>query len=246
MKLLTVSVEYDDFLAITLPVNRKHFSRVLVVTTPDDRKSQQVAMDNDAEVYCTDAFYRNEASFNKGLAVEEGWDQIGRSGWLVGMDADIVLPDRLPIRDIRPGFLYGAHRRMLADPRKLSTDLDWSVLQDMPFERAESEIPGYFQLFHAEDAALSIRPWVGINWRHAGGYDSEFQGRWPRDRKKWLGFEVLHLGLPGENWCGRTTPRIENHERHPDGARRTQLLREFMRQRQIRRNLSAEILPPLE
>ena len=43
-----------------------------------------------------------------------------------------------------------------------------------------------------------------IDWVHAGGADTEFQHRWPENKKVWLPFLVTHLGTPFQNWYGRS------------------------------------------
>ena len=107
MRGIVVSVEYDDLLAITLARNARHFERILVVTSPADEATQDVAARvPNAEVHTTDAFYRNGAAFNKGLALEEGFERIGREGWLLAWDADIVMPQRMDLAGIEIGNLY--------------------------------------------------------------------------------------------------------------------------------------------
>lgn len=39
---ITVSVNYDDFLAETLPLNRPLFDDMIVVTTPEDVETQRI------------------------------------------------------------------------------------------------------------------------------------------------------------------------------------------------------------
>lgn len=206
MLALTVCVEYDDLLAITLPQAAKHFERVCVVSTPgDERTAKVVAGVEGAEVFVTDAFYRRGAAFNKGLAIEEGLDAMGREGWLVIFDADIVMPAEMDFDGIQAGNLYCPRRRQLQQEWRYSEELDWMSLPGV----RDVEHAGFFQLFHADDAALESRPWYGVDWLHAGGCDSDFQAKWPQDRKVWLPFDVLHLGPVCRNWHGRHTPRLD-------------------------------------
>lgn len=220
---IVVSVGYGDLLAVTLPRNAQHCQRVLVVTSPaDEETARVVAAVPNAELFVTDVFYAQGAAFNKGAAMEAGLDALGRSGQMLIWDADILFPALLPLSDIQPGYLYTPHRRMLYDPRLWQPDLDWSQcpLTD------EKEFPGYFQLFHASDPVLQTRrPWYSVNWKHAGGCDSDFQSLWPGDRKKRPPFEVLHLGEDGQNWHGRATLRIDgtlppNAQTHAEAQQR--------------------------
>jgi len=55
---ITVSVGYDDLLAITLPRNARHFERVVVVSSPDDKATAKVvASVANAELFVTDVFF---------------------------------------------------------------------------------------------------------------------------------------------------------------------------------------------
>jgi len=205
-QLITVCVDYHDVLAITLPRNLAHVERALVVTSPDDLRTQEVAVSAGAEVYCTDAFYRRGAHFNKGAAIEEGFDALGREGWILHLDSDCLLPARADFGRLDSGFLYGARRRMLPTVADYHDSLDWRRLREIPAERQHKYMGGYFQLFHAGDPALRRRPWYPTNWKHAGGSDSEFSWKWPRSRWRWMPFEVLHIGPDAINWCGRAVP----------------------------------------
>jgi len=237
MKAITVSVDYADYLALTLPVTSRHFKEVLVVTSPDDAATQRVASSGfpNVRTHLTDAFYRDGADFNKGLALEEGFDVLGREGWIAVIDADIMLPvNGMRCVPRTPGNLYSAHRRQASPERMEATD--WSRF---PMVRDPINT-GYFHLFHASDPALQERPWYPTRWRHAGGCDTEFEAKWPGRAKTWLPFDVLHLGPVRANWYGRTTERLDG-TRPVEAADRKNRLQKMIRARQSG-NYSAEVL----
>jgi hypothetical protein len=216
MKAVTVCVNYDDLLSIALSANVRHFEKTLIVSSPDDAATHDLVNSlPGVELFITDAFYRNGARFNKGAALEESFDVLGRDGWILVWDADIVLPEVLPVDEsqLNPEWLYGCHRRIMADP------CDW--FKDPPPawdsypRRKEFELAGYFHLFHASASSLK-RPWYGIDWMHAGGCDSVFQEQFPADKKIRLDFDALHLGEPDVNWLGRATKRTDGTV--PDNA----------------------------
>ncbi len=200
MNAISVCVDYADILAITLPRNRHYFDEYVVVTSHNDESTVRLCAENNVICYQTDAFYRFGAMFNKGLAMEEGFNILGRRGWLCILDADIVLPDDAVFSDAEIGKLYSPYRHLLAEPKQFRDGMDWSKLT----VRHESEHAGYCTYFHAKDYHLTL-PWYGIGWTHAGGCDSEFSSKWPivdRYRPDW---KVLHLGPTDVNWCGRVT-----------------------------------------
>lgn len=230
MRSITVCVEYDDLLRISLAANARHFSECWVVTSPQDLRTPQVVAEiPQARLLVTDAFYRQGAVFNKGLAMEEGFEAMGREGWIVVWDADTVMPTYMPLENLDPTGLYSPYRRMLVNPQDYHPQLDW---QTLPLKR-DGELAGYYQLFHA-DALRDVRPWYGTNWRHAGGCDSDFSRKWPAERQhRLLAFTVLHLGLDGQNWMGRLTPRLDRQS-IPQTAAREAAMQQLRRTRRTR------------
>jgi len=219
VKSLVVCVNYSDKLAITLPRNKRHFDRTLVVTSPDDTQTQELARAEGVDLYITDAFTRYGAYFNKGMAIEESLDELGRDGWICIWDADIVMPNTLNLQNPDPRSLHVPIRRTLADWKAFRPDgIDWSSL---PSPTQPHEFDGYFQLFHG--LAMGERPWYGIEWTHAGGCDSDFQFKFDKHYRKRLPFEVLHLGSEGYlrigNWAG-VTPEGKEQMRSIREARR--------------------------
>lgn len=243
----TVSVNYWDYLETTLPRMAEWYDTVWVITHPADRRSILVANatayhHKNIGVYQSPAFYARNADFNKGAAIEQCFRSLEPQGWIVVQDADILLPRRpqdLP-GEAKPGCIYGPTRRQ-ATAGVIWDEEDWSKLPPGPDK--VTYCPGFWQMFHTEDKVLRGKfPWYPTNWRHAGGADSDFCEKWPRRRQKRLPFEVLHLGTPQKNWCGRTTPYLGDC-RPPDGAKlRQKRLTEMLAQRRRRGNLKAEKL----
>lgn len=258
-----VCVDYADLLSITLPYNRKHFSEVVVITSETDEKTVEVAVNNRAKVFRTDAFYRNGAVFNKFLALEEGLDYFGRHGWMCIMDADVLWPKLIPWIFIDPDDdeddeLYDdytkGHRRNYICPDYLYTPLRHMMLDitaqipqepywlSFPLHPQQVEWAGYTQIFHASDYHLPVsNRWHETNWTHAGGPDSFFQQLWSPEFKHRPPFECLHLGPAGTNWCGRVTPLTDGSVPEAAGERYDTLTR-LMRKRRTTRSFDSEKL----
>lgn len=219
---ILVCVNYDDILAITLPRNIDKFSACCVVTSPEDTATQElVAMFPEVTLFVTDAFTRYGAAFNKGLAMEEAFDYFGRHGWMLIIDADIVLPATLQLNNVVPGNVYGASRRMLQDPAAYCDGMDWNKLP----VGADKEIAGFFQLFFAADSVLrTARPWYEPTFSHAGGCDSYFQQLWAPEYRKRLDLHVLHIGPRDTNWFGRSSVRTDGTQ-PPEAGLRLRMMR---------------------
>jgi len=200
-KAILACVDYGDLLEYTLPCNRHHFDRIMVVTTPTDTRTIEVAKEYGAEVYTTTAFYHNYAFFNKWAAIEEALDVFGRDGWMCFMDADVLWPKITSGFWCQPGYIYTPRRRLLTELSKgvclreeawhkfpLHPVLDWC---------------GYSLVVNADDPRLGDPPWHETIWTYANGADRAFADKWPFERKRVPPFEVLHLGEVGKNGCGR-------------------------------------------
>jgi vacuolar-type H+-ATPase subunit F/Vma7 len=212
---ITVCVNYSDILAITLPHNLKHFDRIVVITDSQDTKTMDLCNKYpNVELYITDSFYDNGAKFNKGKAMEEGLDYMGREGWICIFDADILMPNNMDLSIVKEGNLYGPRRRIVEDIQGITLDrinIDWTAYPVYP----ESEFAGYFQLFNGNDIVLKDKkPWYSVDWSHAGGCDSDFQSKWDNNHKIRLdnSCDVLHLGSAGLNWNGRATLYVDGTE----------------------------------
>src|SRR5262249_52788556 len=202
---LTVCVDYDDILALTLPRNMRHLSECLVVTSLDDEKTADLAgRVPRVTLFQTDAFRRDGAFFNKGRAIEEALDVLGRFGWMLIWDADIVFPDEIDLGPLDAQALYSAPRRLLMEGA-LEFDADWSSYKVTP----DLAGTGYFQLFHSAANALRSRPWYPTDCAHAGWSDWSFALKFAEGDRRWLPIDVLHIGRRDENWFGRATPRLD-------------------------------------
>ena len=220
---IVVCVEYDDFLAITLKKNKIHFDRTVVVTTWDDKKTQEVTYENGCECFNCAAFgdHQKVGQFNKGAALEAAFDEVlGRAGMICIWDADIVMPENMYscLGSIQRDCLYTPIRRILDDPTQYEQYQNESSWSTLPSPTQPHEFSGYFQLFKA---STILPPWYSTTSNHAGGCDSDFAAKFsPENRRRPL-FEVLHLGSEGSqvkgtrigpNWAGRVTPRIDTGE----------------------------------
>lgn len=226
---VTVCVDYDDILALTLPRNMRHLSECVVVTAHQDERTAAVARGVEGvRLFRTDAFTRNGAFFNKGLAIEEAFDVMGRSGWILILDADIVLPETFKLGSLDQNVLYGAPRRQLpAGVMDIDGDwTHWKMVSDWP-------CVGYFQLFHAEAEALRSQPWYTADSPHAGNADWGFKEKFIK--RKMLPRSVLHIGQRYENWYGRATPRLDGTPMPDADAKRLQLGQLFLGVTWIRR-----------
>jgi hypothetical protein len=189
---LTVCVQYSEFLKKSIERWQEGLESLLVVTDRDDDETMLLCEQSGAHCFVTNAFYRNGAAFNKGAAISEAVERCDWfHDWQLLFDADMVpsLGWRgvVETSGIQAGNLYGA-TRVLEDGTQNMPDL--------------YELAGYFQLFHSSDEHAQTKPLLDCSWNHAGGMDSEFQSRWPNEKRHRLPLRLVHQGKPGRNWWG--------------------------------------------
>ena len=90
---VTTCVGFDDILDETLPLNYPHLNTMIVITSHDDKKTKMVAQKHGAICVETDLFKKNGRKFNKGAAINAGFDRFQYYGWRMHIDSDIILPD---------------------------------------------------------------------------------------------------------------------------------------------------------
>lgn len=210
IKAITVCVNYDDILDVTIDRMVSNVDQLVVVTSTSDKKTKLLCKNKEkVKLLQTDSFYSKGAKFRKGLAIEEGFDFIGRNGWILVIDADILLPEKMPLPAVEVGKIYSPYRRVLPrleDAKDYMDVSSWGRLDKFN----DQEFAGYFQLFNGSDPVLRKKPWYGIDWMHAGGCDSVFERKWMQTNKVRPNFDVLHIGPIGVNWHGRITGRVES------------------------------------
>jgi hypothetical protein len=111
---VTVSVNCADFLAHTLPLNKIHFDRLIVVTAPEDKQTRKVCQAWGVECVLTDVFRARWGEFRKGAGINEGLKTLAKTDWLLHMDCDIVLPahfrSTLELLNLDKSMIYGFDR----------------------------------------------------------------------------------------------------------------------------------------
>lgn len=226
---VTVSVGFDDMLNVTLPLNKPHFDTQIVVTNHADWKTHAVANRHGAILVITDLFTKNGRSFNKGAAINAGFDHFQWFGWRAHIDADTILPsDARHVLFNRTALdencIYGAERTNVQGKDEINALLDRtnprhaevSAHQHRPvypiwLDPIRGYCPiGYFQMWHA--GRQKIYPYSRGNAAHD---DLMFSAQWPRgDRRMLPTVKCHHLVTKapqiGENWDGnRAQPRLD-------------------------------------
>lgn len=223
---------YGDFLTETLPFIISQVDRVVVVTDHEDDHTKALCEKWSVECVPTDAFKEKGDAFCKGAGINLGLAALRQEGWIIHMDADIVVPLQLRNMLAKSGLqrhcIYGAERmnvcgwerwsklklELLSEPQFAYRYLVSSP-NDLPVgshlvhrERGYAPI-GYFQMWHSEYMHQHSLRYPEVEGT-AENMDVQWSLRWPRHQRHLLPtFRVFHLESEpcdmGANWHGRTT-----------------------------------------
>ena len=223
-------VGFDDILDVTLGLNHQHFDTLIVVTSHADRQTQLVARKHGTMCVQTDLFQKNGRNFNKGAALNVGFDRFQYHGWRQVLDADLIVPDnyrRLLFNHthLDRSCIYGADRvdvifpkgelaKLQTHPQHMHRCLVESHLNKRHGARYVDPLRGYvpigfFQLWHA-----SAQKSYPCSLGSAAHDDIQFAAEWPVNNRRLLPTVICyHLCAQppqwGENWEGhRRQPRL--------------------------------------
>lgn len=229
LEYVTTCVGFDDMLDVTLALNNPHFDTAIVVTSYDDHKTHNVCRKHGAICVPTDLFKKNGRNFNKGAAINDGFNRFQYWGWRAHMDCDIVVPDnfrRLLFNHstIDRHCLYGADRidvlglpalaKISKNPQHwystfLMTDRGGPV-SPRYVNTLHGYVPiGFFQLWHS-----SCQKPYPYSLGTAAHDDVMFSTLWPKECRRILPTAVMfHLvsepATLGQNWDGRKSKRLK-------------------------------------
>ncbi len=210
LRIITVCENYDDYLAKTLPRNvaaigpRFLARHIVIVTDAKDRATWKIGEYAGCTIVLSSRLHEDGAKFAKGKAINDAIRAIEPTGWVLLLDADIILPSdfkkRIDLESLDRNTLYYALRGQFINGKIRD-------LEANPF--------GYFQLFHMTAQSLFDRdPIYPEKSRSAGGDDDRFGlDVFSTENRELLPstFQVEHLdhGPMKQNWEGRKSPRID-------------------------------------
>jgi GR25 family glycosyltransferase involved in LPS biosynthesis len=190
-----VSVDYNDFLQITLQNNIKTFDNITVVTSSNDLECQKICKDFGVKCIITDRMYENGDKFNKGKAINDGIKSIVNPDWILLLDADIIVPNefKTSFECIDDSVLYVCDRIMCKD-FECYNRLKSGLINTSTVELSKGL--GYFHLFNYKSGIKF--PETSDN---AAGSDISFRNKFTNRVNTKI--PVIHLGEAYQNWTGR-------------------------------------------
>lgn|SRR5277367_2369315 len=219
---VTVCMNYGDFLAHTMPLNKPHFDNWIVVTTPQDLHTKDVCRYYDVPFIETYAADLHKGEFHKGLCVTEGIKELTKSDWLVLIDADTILQPnfRKMINILNIGESMDKSCLYTIDRVRFNSFDEWMDFYTHPsFDLGTRPrdgrfclpmfIPtGFFQMWHI---STGIVEYVH-EWCEQGGEDIRFSYLWPRNKRIFIPETTCYHIASEEkcNWLGRISKPFVN------------------------------------
>lgn len=207
MKAVITSVNYDDYLTISLPYIKKHFKDITIITDNKDTATHNLCQSHNLVPFITDSFYINNAPFNRGRAINDFLKTVAPETWVCFLDADIILPDNFSNElnkiNLQKNTIYGCNRLMCPSKEEWENYLrikktsTWHEYKPKNFIikvsnkkaknprfreqmiKIEDFIPvGYMQLFNMSAPALKKKPIYPETSRDVSKADIHFAFKW--------------------------------------------------------------------
>ena len=201
---VTICIYFSDRLKYCLN-NRKYLDRWLIVTIPADTKTIELCNFFSIEYCFTDKIFEGGASFAKGKAINEGFSHLSKTGWLLQLDCDIILPNNIrelihsiPLNENHLTSLFGLRgRRVIGVEPEFQSTRDHGVFQK--FHNAFLEKTD----FYGPKDMMHIKTFGKLRKKHgfnvlAGSISNQWKNfannKWNNIVYAFEGGQVYHLG----------------------------------------------------
>jgi len=195
LDVIIVSVNYNDYLSITLKENKKLFKNITVITSKNDFKCQKICDELEVSfIICDDIL--KDGVLNKSIGINKGINSLKNPDWILILDADIIVNNNIDIYNLDYKTLYTNSRWIIEDINDYNNyKVGNKLLSEFIFEKNKGI--GFFQLF---------------NYKFKKRYPDSDGGRYSEStwsdlvfKKKFnqinsLNLEVIHLGRPYQKW----------------------------------------------
>lgn len=202
-----VSVDYNDFLILTLKNNIKYLENITVVTSTSDTLCKEICDKFGVKCVITDKMYEDGAKFNKGKAINEGIKSIQNPDWILLLDADIIIPNSwngiINSNIFKKDAIHICSRNIIEN----YDDYQRWINGEQVGRIESSKGFGYFQLFNINSNVLfGGNPIFPETSDDAAWSDLSFRNKF--NNRVDIPISVVHLGKAYSNWKGRETDRF--------------------------------------
>jgi len=204
---LCVCVDFGDYLDYTMQYNRSIFDTVTIVTTDKDYETKRVCHKYNLNVVVTKRLYEDDAPFNKGKAINDGYLEMDKEDWICIFDADIIFPFFHNIlHKLDQTMLYSIPRKDINITKHISNITQSSHENELRLCSDECLI-GYCQLFHS--TSINTKHLYHEKFPTARRSDTKFSKRFAIDKNIYIAnLLCYHISQRNINWSGRVSKRL--------------------------------------
>ena len=202
---IIVSVNYNDYLLVSLSNNIKYFEDITVVTSSDDLMCHKICDRFKVKCIITDRMYEDGALFNKGKAINDGIKSISNPEWILLLDADIVITEKIDLVEDK-NILYTSDRYICDNYNMYKDWKDGKIEIDKIGKYEVNKGLGFFQLFNIDNSNINKELPFPESSNDAAWSDLQFRDKFIKRNK--IDKYVIHLGSAYRNWKGRKTDRF--------------------------------------
>jgi GR25 family glycosyltransferase involved in LPS biosynthesis len=199
-----VSVNYNDYLILTLKENIKLFDNITVVTSSADTLCQEICRKYEVNCIVTDVMYENGSTFNKGKAINEGIKSIENPDIILLLDADIIVNSKINLSELSDEVLYTSERIILENYKTYTDYIEHGITKRSKLEGDKGY--GFFQLFCINNTFIDKNKVYSEEHDDASYADIEFRDRF--NSRQTISNPCLHIGEAFRNWKGRITDKF--------------------------------------
>lgn len=207
LDVIIISVNYNDYLIITLPKNLEVFENITVITTPEDEMCQKICKKFGVRYITTNVMYELGAKFNKGKTLDFAIKMLNDPGYVLLLDADMIINRKIDTSLLKRDVLYTTDRVIIEDLDKYKVYLDNTkhFLKNQTVNVDERGI-GFFQLFHMLSSCINRELIYPTDSDDSSWTDLKFRDKF--SKRENLELEAIHLGPAYTNWSGRNSEKF--------------------------------------
>lgn len=200
---ITISTNYEDLLPYIVEANAKFFKHWYIVTEESDKATQEICSKYPNIETLFFSFKTPQCAFNFGGArrfAQQIAQEKFKEDFILILDSDICLPENfkqvIDSSNLEEEIIYGATRRLVYDLKDYINNNNKHCIIDKRWVN-ENRVIGFFQLYKSSNLYKDSYSCAETDEQFARQFAS----------CKFLDLIVDHIGVPGQDWCGRKSKK---------------------------------------
>ncbi len=210
LDVVIVSVNYNDFLTVSLQHNIEIFNNITVVTSDQDILCQKICEKFGVKCVVTNSMYDDESEFKKGKAINFGINSLENPDFILLLDADIIVRGNIDLDKLNEEYLYTSSRYICKSYNQLNDVISNGKILDEELIHEGDKGIGFFQLFNINNKSIDKNSVYPETSTDASWDDLVFRDKFPK--RQIIDNNIIHLGDPYTNWKGRKSNRFLKDE----------------------------------